>query len=69
MNLTRLFYVIQATIVSSQIARLCLNITIPPLILANSAVFVLVAFGYTLRTVVRVVAVHVYGASSAGKTR
>lgn len=69
MNLTRLFYVIQASIDRSQIARLCLNITILPLILANSAVFVLVTFSNTLMAVVRRVAVHVYGASSAGKMR
>ena len=69
MNLTRLFYVIQASIDRSQIARLCLNITILPLILANSAVFVLVTFSNTLMAVVRRVAVDVYGASSAGKMR
>lgn len=67
MNLTRLFSVIQVTILPSQKVRLSLNITILLLILLSSAAFALVVFSNTLRAVVRAVAVLVYGASSVGE--
>ena len=69
MNLTRLFSVIQSSIVQSQIAYLCLNITIMLLMLPRSAAFALITFSNTLRAVVRLVAMHAYGASSARKMR